>query len=220
MTSSQSEVDSSWLAQFSACLQRRDAMDTADLFASDGWLRHFLVFQWDLRTLHGHEKISAYLSSYIQESSLTNFELVSDQYFKPSPGRKEGDIYSGFTFSTPIANGRGSFNLVQTDGEWKASTVFMMLDSLKGNEELGADEDLYEGRFPTWFEAREKQWQCSGKDPEVLISTFYQSPLYSECLSHTRPLTSRCWWKRSASCSEISTNEDIRACYRTKGSCR
>ncbi|KIK53834.1 hypothetical protein GYMLUDRAFT_264910 [Collybiopsis luxurians FD-317 M1] len=169
MTSSQSEVASSWLAQFSTCLQRRDAMGTADLFASDGWLRHFLVFQWDLRTLHGYEKISAYLSSYIQESSLTNFELASDQYFKPSPGRKEGDISSGFTFSTPIANGRGSFNLVESNGEWKASTVFMMLDSLKGNEELGADEDLYEGRFPTWFEAREKQWECSGKDPEVLI---------------------------------------------------
>ncbi|KIK56477.1 hypothetical protein GYMLUDRAFT_76046 [Collybiopsis luxurians FD-317 M1] len=169
MASIPSEVATAWITQFSECLQRRDVVETTALFAPGGWLRDFLVFQWDLRTLHGHEKISSYLSTNLHKSSLSNFELASDENFKPSPGPMPGSVTSGFTFSTPIANGRGLFNLIQAGGKWKAFTVFMMLDDLKGHEELGADEDLYNGRFPTWSEARAKQWESSEQEPDVLI---------------------------------------------------
>ncbi|KAF5349889.1 hypothetical protein D9757_013769 [Collybiopsis confluens] len=58
------------------------------------------------------------------------------------------NIASGFTFSTPVANGRGFFNVTRTGGEWKASTVFMALDDLK---------------------ARKNTWQGIETDVQVLI---------------------------------------------------
>ncbi|KIK59259.1 hypothetical protein GYMLUDRAFT_169675 [Collybiopsis luxurians FD-317 M1] len=164
-------VAAAWMAQFSECLRRRDANGTALLFHPDGWLRDFLVFQWDLRTLHGQDKILTYLSSSIHESLLSNFQLASDDYFRPSPGPAPDTVTAGFTFATPIANGRGFINLMQTGspgGEWKASTVFMSLDSLKGFEEPDAEGDIYQ-RFPTWSETRALKWQAVEKEPEVLI---------------------------------------------------
>ncbi|KIK59264.1 hypothetical protein GYMLUDRAFT_245340 [Collybiopsis luxurians FD-317 M1] len=165
-------VATAWMAEFSECLFRRDANSTTLLFHPDGWLRDFLVFQWDLRTLHGHDKISSYLSLHIHNSSLFDFQLASDNYFKPSSGPAPGTVTAGFTFSTPIANGRGFINLMQTgsaSGKWKASTVFMTLDSLKGLEEPNAEGNIYHSRSPTWTEARTSRWQAAEKGPEVLI---------------------------------------------------
>ncbi|KAF5376769.1 hypothetical protein D9757_009496 [Collybiopsis confluens] len=129
----------------------------------------FLGIRMDLHTIHGQDDITSYLSTHLSESNISDLKLADDQYFKPSPGPIPGTITSGFTFSTLIANGRGLFNLVLTDGDWKASTVFMALDSLKGYEEAGADDGLYDGRFPSWSEARKKTWQDTERDPEVLI---------------------------------------------------
>ncbi|KAJ3773882.1 FAD/NAD-P-binding domain-containing protein [Lentinula raphanica] len=168
------EVASSWFIRFSECLQRGDIAGTTSLFLPNGWLRDFLAFNWDLRTLHGHEKISAYLSEHLPTSKFSEFELGSDQYYKPAPGPMPGTVNAGFTFSTPIANGRGYVNLTSTteveDIEgWKASTVLMTLDSLKGYEEDGASEDIYESRNPTWGEVRDTKWRNAEHEPEVLI---------------------------------------------------
>lgn len=160
-----------WIARLSESLQRQDAADATSLFLHDGWLRHFLVFEWDIRTIHGQDKIASYLSTHLGHTCLSDFALASDQYLKPSPGPIPETITSGFTFSTPIANGKGFFTLFFTGGDWKASTVFMTLDSLKGHEELGADQDLYNGRFPTWLEECERKWKSAEREPEVLIGT-------------------------------------------------
>ncbi|KAJ3933405.1 MAG: FAD/NAD-P-binding domain-containing protein [Lentinula lateritia] len=175
MTSALSdEVASAWFACFSEHLQRGDVASTTSLFLPNGWLRDFLAFDWDLRTLHGHEKISSYLSEHLPNSNFLGFELASDQYFKPSPGPMPGTVTAGFSFSTPIANGRGYFNLSSTTeiediAGWKASTVFITIDSLKNHEEKGAAGDIYGGRCPTWGEARDIEWRKAEEEPEVLI---------------------------------------------------
>lgn len=164
-----------WIAQFSECLQRKDAQGTTSLFLPDSWLRDFLVFQWDMRTLHGHEKISSYLSANLHKSSLFGFRVASDRYFKPSSGVIPGTVTAGFTFSTPIARGRGHLELAHDkSGEWKACIVFLMLDSLNGYEELDAEGDIYHRRLPTWTEVRAMKWKVAEQQPEVLISTSYQ----------------------------------------------
>ncbi|KAJ3982673.1 FAD/NAD-P-binding domain-containing protein [Lentinula detonsa] len=168
------EVASSWFISFAECLQHGDVAGTTSLFLPNGWLRDFLAFNWDLRTLHGHEKISSYLSEHLPTSKFYGFELASDQYFKPSAGVMPGTVNAGFTFSTPIANGRGYCTLTSTTeiddmAGWKASTVFMTLDSLNGYEEDGAAEDIYDGRCPTWGEARDMKWRKAEQEPEVLI---------------------------------------------------
>ncbi|KIK51610.1 hypothetical protein GYMLUDRAFT_391868 [Collybiopsis luxurians FD-317 M1] len=190
--SSEIEIFSSWIAQFAKHLEQKDAQSITSLFLSDGWLRDFLVFQWNLRTLHGHEQILAYLSLNLQNPNITtnktsnpvsNFTVASDEHFKPSPGGLPGSISGGFTFSTPIANGKGMVTLMPdpalTDHEtreWKATTVFITLDSLKGHEESGVLRDIYL-RKPTWTESRETRWKKTSEDPEVLIIGAGQSGL-------------------------------------------
>ncbi|KAF9066696.1 FAD/NAD-P-binding domain-containing protein [Rhodocollybia butyracea] len=164
-------VVTAWMARFSECLQRRDTQSITSLFFADGWLRDFLVFQWDLRTLHGHDKISTYLSTNPHKSWPSSFRVASDEYFKPSPGLMPETVTAGFTFLTPIANGRGFVSLAQsdTDKEWKASIVFLTLDSLKGHEEIDVAGNLYTGRLPTWSEARGMRWKTAETQPDVLI---------------------------------------------------
>ncbi|KIK51611.1 hypothetical protein GYMLUDRAFT_391879 [Collybiopsis luxurians FD-317 M1] len=192
--SSETEIFSSWITQFAKHLEQKDAQSITSLFLPDGWLRDFLVFQWDLRTLHGHEQILAYLLLNLQNPNdttnktsnpVSNFAVASDEYFKPSPGRLPGSISGGFTFSTLIANGKGMVTLLedpvsrQSDhetSEWKATTVFVTLDSLKGHEEPGALRDIYL-RNPTWSESREARLKTTSKETEVLIIGAGQSGL-------------------------------------------
>ncbi|KIK51598.1 hypothetical protein GYMLUDRAFT_78103 [Collybiopsis luxurians FD-317 M1] len=190
--SSETEIFSSWIAQFAKHLEQKDAQSITSLFLPDGWLRDFLVFQWDLRTLHGHEQILAYLLLNLQNPNdstnrttnpVSNFTVASDEHFKPSPGGLPGSISGGFTFSTPIANGKGMVTLVQAPAsrdqemsEWKATTVFITLDSLKGHEESDVLRDIYL-RKPTWTESREARWKKTSEEPEVLIVGAGQSGL-------------------------------------------
>ncbi|KAF5381227.1 hypothetical protein D9757_007882 [Collybiopsis confluens] len=193
LRSSEAEIASSWITQFAEHLSSKDAQAIASLFLPDGWLRDFLVFQWDLRTLHGHDQILGYMSTNLQNPNSTTNQtsypisdvtLASDEYFKPSAGGFPGSVTAGFTFSTPIANGRGSVTLFQESsgskvnghGEWRASTVFVTLDSLKGHEEEGALKDIYL-RNPTWSESRDIKWKQASEDPEVLIIGAGQSGL-------------------------------------------
>lgn len=218
MTSALSdEVASAWFACFSEHLQRGDVASTTSLFLPNGWLRDFLAFDWDLRTLHGHEKISSYLSEHLPNSNFLGFELASDQYFKPSPGPMPGTVTAGFSFSTPIANGRGYFNLSSTTeiediAGWKASTVFITIDSLKNHEEKGAAGDIYGGRCPTWGEARDIEWRKAEEEPEVLIS-MCSAFLFSGLIPSQFPFS----WRRTkwtASGCETSANENLESCRR------
>ncbi|KAF5376623.1 hypothetical protein D9757_009601 [Collybiopsis confluens] len=113
-------------------------------------------------------RLAGFEISWYLDETYVPFMLSSDECFKPAPGLMPGSVTSGFTFSTRIANGKVCW-ISLVDGDWKASTVFMALDSLKGYEELSVDENLYGGRFPTWSEVREKTWKNTKRYPEVLV---------------------------------------------------
>lgn len=165
-------IASAWFTRFSHSIGQKDAAETASLFHSDSWFRDLLVFTWDWRTLIGREKISKYFSANIESRAIAEFKLSSDDYFKPRAGQTPGSVTSGFTFSTPIANGKGMFTLTPVDSEpgtWKAFTVFMSLDSLKGHEPIGADQGMFHGHSFCWTEVREERRQKVEEDPHVLI---------------------------------------------------
>ncbi|KAJ3839609.1 FAD/NAD-P-binding domain-containing protein [Lentinula raphanica] len=180
MSLNYSEIASTWFAQFSRSLEQKDPTGCVSLFHPNGWFRDLLVFTWNLRTLSGHAQILEYLSSNMHPDSestaamaISNLKLgLNDTYFKPSPGDIPGSVTSGFTFSTPIASGRGLFTLTQTDdglGEWKAFTVLMSLESLKGHEPMGAEQGVYHGQSMCWSEVREQRARMVEANPQVLI---------------------------------------------------
>lgn len=173
------DIASTWLQGLSLSLQRRDIGGFVNLFLPTGCLRDILVFTWDIRTLYGHGKISAYISENIHTCSLSGFRLSpsDDEYFRPTfgsqePGNISNSVSSRFEFSTPIANGQGFITLdLSPDGEYKASVLLMTLDSLKGYEEKDPVGDIYQSHnLPTWSEARNEKWKEVENEPQALIS--------------------------------------------------
>ncbi|KIK62728.1 hypothetical protein GYMLUDRAFT_260001 [Collybiopsis luxurians FD-317 M1] len=167
------EVASEWLAKLTSCLEQKDACGFTSLFHSNGWLRDLLVFTWNLRTLSGHAEISKYTAANIASTTISDLKLCSDQYFKPAPGDQPGSVSSGFTFSTSIGNGRGLFTLTQASSEsgsdWKAFTLLMCLESLKGHEPIGAEQGVYHGQSACWSEVRENRRRATEEDLQALI---------------------------------------------------
>ncbi|KAJ3930913.1 MAG: FAD/NAD-P-binding domain-containing protein [Lentinula lateritia] len=173
MDTESNRIASAWLSQLSYSLEQKDAASCASLFHPNGWLRDLLVFTWNLRSLNGHGQISDYLSSNMESTTISELKISSeDVYFRPSPGDLPGSVSSGFTFSTPIANGRGLFTLTRVASEpgvWKAFTLLVSLDSLKGHEPIGAEQGVYHGNSLCWSEVREQRARIIEANPHVLI---------------------------------------------------
>ncbi|KAJ3914245.1 FAD/NAD-P-binding domain-containing protein [Lentinula edodes] len=173
MDTESNRIASAWLSQLSYSLEQKDAASSASLFHHNGWLRDLLVFTWNLRTLNGHGQILDYLSSNMESTTISELEINSqDVYFRPSPGDLPGSVSSGFTFSTPIANGRGLFTLTRAASEpevWRAFTLLVSLDSLKGHEPIGAEQGVYHGNLLCWSEVREQRARIIEANPHVLI---------------------------------------------------
>ncbi|KAJ3875643.1 FAD/NAD-P-binding domain-containing protein [Lentinula edodes] len=173
MDTESNRIASAWLSQLSYSLEQKDAASCASLFHHNGWLRDLLVFTWNLRTLNGHGQILDYLSSNMESTTISELKINSqDVYFRPSPGDLPGSVSSGFTFSTPIANGRGLFTLTRVASEpgvWKAFTLLVSLDSLKGHEPIGAEQGVYHGNLLCWSEVREQRARIIEANPHVLI---------------------------------------------------
>jgi hypothetical protein len=56
------------------------------------------------------------------------------------------------------------------DGKWKALTLYLTLDDLKGHEEKGSESGYYEGHTRTWNEVHEEEKVRIESDPHVIIS--------------------------------------------------
>ncbi|KAF8830908.1 hypothetical protein HHX47_DHR1000063 [Lentinula edodes] len=180
MDTESNQIASAWLSQLSYSLEQKDAASCASLFHHNGWLRDLLVFTWNLRTLNGHGQILDYLSSNMESTTISELEInLQDVYFRPSPGDLPGSVSSGFTFSTPIANGRGLFTLTRAASEpevWRAFTLLVSLDSLKGHEPIGAEQGVYHGNSLCWSEVREQRARIIEANPHVLIVLFQPYP--------------------------------------------
>lgn len=134
-------VASTWLLACTAALQNADVNAFTNLFLSDGWLRDLLVFTWDIRSLAGREKISAYLSQTLSKARISAVKLDEDpdlapRTFSAALNRGTG-VELAFTFQCQHGHGHAMVRLLaDTDGEYRAFTVLTMVSDLPGHEEL------------------------------------------------------------------------------------
>lgn len=172
-----SEVAAQWLPQYAKAISAGDAAAVADLILPVGWFRDVLTFTWDLRSLEGTEKITAYLSEHLKPGDVSELRLVDDIHCIPSlsPKTAWSDIVcveAAFTYETKIAHGRGYVRLVRAgdEGPWKAASVCMMVFDLKGHEESGFEHGMYGDHTLAWSDVLQERRAKIEADPQVVIS--------------------------------------------------
>ncbi|KAG2058384.1 FAD/NAD(P)-binding domain-containing protein [Suillus hirtellus] len=187
-------IPADWLKSLEVASSAGDSTSFVSHFLSDGWFRDLLCFSWDFRTLSGLEKIHGFLSEVVdgktrlEHSGLRDFKLDDHTVNAPSPFKLPGlqgiqGVQGAFTFTItkPAALGRGFFRLTQdTDGKWKALTLFTNMQDLVGHEESSADQyGPHEDRKMTWEEDVDARFRAIEADPTVLIVGGGQAGLMS-----------------------------------------
>ncbi len=170
------DIASTWVDNFAKALASGEISNVLSCILPDGWLRDILVFTWANRSLHGHEKISAYLNSdgnnKVISAKISNIALDTREFLTPEYASVAGTVTSGFLFSISVGTGRGYVHLLpDAQGVWKALSVIMMLDELYGHPEEGPELGVYGEHTLAWEEVDKKRKEDIEADPHVLIST-------------------------------------------------
>ncbi|KAF7372895.1 Dimethylaniline monooxygenase [Mycena sanguinolenta] len=178
MTLDPTEIASSWLQSYAAFLTSGDIKGAVSCLQDTGFLRDFLVFTWNNRTLHGHEEITTYLTNNLACASIADFKLETRPGLLPEidglntrmVSSVVNTVSAGFTFGCKVGKGRGYFFLVPTDGgEWKAISVMMELADISGHEEWIQEEGAHDGHTLSWTDVNRERRETIEKDPYVLI---------------------------------------------------
>ncbi|KAK0238271.1 FAD/NAD-P-binding domain-containing protein [Armillaria nabsnona] len=168
------DITSTWVDNFAKALASGEISNVLSCILPDGWLRDILVFTWAHRSLHGHEKISAYLNSdsnnKVISAKISNISLDTREFLTPEYESVAGTVTSGFLFSTSVGTGCGYVHLLpDAQGVWKALSVLMMLDELYGHPEDGPELGVYGEHTLAWEEVVKKRREDIEADPHVLI---------------------------------------------------
>ncbi|KAF8868385.1 FAD/NAD-P-binding domain-containing protein [Infundibulicybe gibba] len=147
-----------------------------------GYLRDLLVFTWDgSRTLQGHAKVSAYLAPVISRTNIYNVRLEEKKdltpEYRPIGPDVEGVAF-GFRFETDVLWGTGYALLVRDlshfkdlggesngpshEADWKALSVLMMAQDIKGHEEIGSE-------LGAWISVWEERMRAIEENPLVVV---------------------------------------------------
>ncbi|KAL0574756.1 hypothetical protein V5O48_007202 [Marasmius crinis-equi] len=173
MSTTPDSITLNWLNEFGTHLAVGNVDGVVSCIQEDGWLRDFLIFTWNNRTLHGSDNIAAYLRDNLKPSTLSNFQVDSRRFLGPEKGHitpTMNGVSSGFTFDTPHARGQGFARLADSgDGRWKALSVLMMMEDLKGHEEQGHENGMWGDHTLAWGEVKSERARCVEQDPQVLI---------------------------------------------------
>ncbi|KAF9806316.1 hypothetical protein IEO21_08722 [Rhodonia placenta] len=164
-------VAENWLTRFALSAFRGNVDATVQTFFPHGWLRDALVFTWNTRSLEGRDKISAYLHDTLPAAHLYNFKVDERKGFSTEPVLEGTGIGMGFTFEMPDRRGRG-YAFLQEDmatADWKALSLFTMLDAIKGHEEVGPEPGVYGGHTLSWEEVDIARRKRIEEDPYVVI---------------------------------------------------
>ncbi len=140
-----------------------------------------LAFSWDIRTIHGLDKVAAYFNENWTSHNLSNLKIRETGKFAPhteSPIEGLQWLESMFDFETSFGFGSGMLRLVQgSDGVWKGHMIYTALKELKGFEEgegyrrpHGGLEKLPGGITKgNWLERRQRLAEFLDEEPAVLI---------------------------------------------------
>ncbi|KAL5528610.1 hypothetical protein ACEPAF_7746 [Sanghuangporus sanghuang] len=171
-------VAEEWLSAFASSLSPGSSSGISSLFASGGYLRDFLVFTWDCRTIHGGDNIQDFVSTKLPDLAFLNFQLDTSSPHLAAVLDKSNpsiEVIKAFIiFETERALCRGAVSLIQAQGSgesrsWKALSVFTAVADWKGYEEapyLDIQNDAEGNRFEYKLQGRVI---TSEPDPTVLI---------------------------------------------------
>lgn len=174
-------VAQQWLTRLETLLKRNDIASLPSIMHQDSWWRDMLAFSWDLRTIHGLDKLSTFFSENLSPTAPYNFKLKGGGKFAPnvqSPIEGLDWVESMFSFETKVGRGSGMLRLVQgSDGVWKGYMIYTALQELKGFEENagerrphGGNNSLVGGSIKgNWLERRQRQVEFLDEEPTVLI---------------------------------------------------
>lgn len=144
------KIVNDWLSSFTESLSQGRPDDISSHFlGEESWWRDFVSFSWDIACHNGAEAICNYLRS----SKVEFAESKADQPGALQPQLADMGglrfIQSGFGFKTKFGTGRGVVRLANVGpDQWKAWTVFTVLETLNGQDEL--------------FSRREKEAEMQG----------------------------------------------------------
>ncbi|KAF2645854.1 FAD/NAD(P)-binding domain-containing protein [Massarina eburnea CBS 473.64] len=174
-------VASDLVSRLATALAAKDFAALSTLFLEDkSYWRDHLGLSWDLRTLKGSQKITAFVEA--SKTPITLFEVDDTAAHRaPVSGPIDGGIgdvngvQSYVRFESDVGRGRGVVTLAEENGAWKFFTIFTVLEELKGYEEpVGRrrTKGVQHGGDPArknWKKRREAERNLEGVDPKVLI---------------------------------------------------
>ena len=161
------QVVATWLEQFNAALDARDAEAVANLFTTDCFWRDLVALTWNLKTVEGRDGVRD-----LCEHTLATAQPGGFATSEPAT-EADGITDAWLQFETAVGRGRGHLRL--RDGQ--AWTLLTTLYELKGHEEprgtmrpMGAEHGVKAHR-QSWLERRRREADELGHSvqPEVLI---------------------------------------------------
>ncbi|KAK7413126.1 hypothetical protein QQX98_008012 [Neonectria punicea] len=170
------DIVANWIESFQKVLQSGTAKDVASLFQDDAWIRDFLGFSWDFRTIQGSDKLAAYIKEHEGTTRLLTIRQRDHGAFQPvfkTPSPNVHWVESMFEFETSVGSGKGMLRLTANENNvWKGYLINFTLQDLTGFEEQSGrrrPHGYVDPRGGTWGERRERQKEFLDDDPAVLV---------------------------------------------------
>ena len=182
------KIATEWVDSLSHALSSHDFEAINRLFLAGSCWRDQLGLSWDYHTFNGPEKIISFLKSSVHGSRIKSIQ-VDDSSTLHAPHVSAADyngkvsgVGSFLTIETDVGRGLGIVRLLQdTDGKWKAFTLFTAMHELKGHEETvrgNRPHGIIHGGNPgrkNWQERRTAMENFEGDlEPRVLILGTWQ----------------------------------------------
>lgn len=153
----------SWLAEFEAALDARDADRAAGLFATTSFWRDLVAFTWNITTVENRDGVADLLRATMDTAGAHDFHATEE------PTEAGGVTEAWLEFATAAGRGRGHLRLTDEG----AFTLLTTLHELSGHEEIrpmGAEHGVNPDRV-TWADARRAEREEMGRtrQPYVLV---------------------------------------------------
>ncbi|THH27618.1 hypothetical protein EUX98_g6572 [Antrodiella citrinella] len=163
-------VSVEWLSGFAQAITAGEVKNVVKTILPNGWFRDVLTLTWDYRALEGAEKIVQYLSEHLRTGQITALRLAEDKFYEPRYIEAVGWIEAVFKYETPVALGRGHARLAKDGaGQWKAVSICMIVEDLKGHEEASHELGIYGNHTLAWSDVVRERKARIESDPQVLI---------------------------------------------------
>ncbi|KAJ0331580.1 hypothetical protein COL5a_002243 [Colletotrichum fioriniae] len=170
------EIIKTWTQAFEKVLTNNVKDGLSTVFREDAWIRDFLSFSWDFRTINGLDEITAFFKENQPRAGLRQIVPREKGAFQPSFGDPAPGVHwveSMFDFESNVGRGKGMVRLaLEADDTWKAFMINFTLLELKGFEEkMGVSRPTghVDPKGGNWKERRERQVEFVDEDPTVLV---------------------------------------------------